>query len=73
MVVKLSKLHYSQEAHDRLRSKYNSDNTVMGIAKWHYHFAVKEIQGKRGEILSREERQGVFRRILAGTKKGEYK
>ena len=72
MASKLSKLQYSNNAHDRLCNKWFTDHSVIGKTKWYYHATVKEKQQKRGSIMPRNERKGLFRRILAGVKKGEY-
>ena len=72
MSVKLSKLHYSQEAHKRLMRKHLNDNSIIGITKYHYHGTVEELQRKRGGILPRETRKSIFSKILAGAKRKEF-
>ena len=72
-MARLSKVLRSNDAHNRLMHKYDSDVSVMGATKWYYHKEVGAIQHKRGKILSRKERRGIFRGLLASAKKGKIK
>ena len=73
MAFKLRKLQKSNDMHTRLGNKHVNDFTVTGTAKWHYHNIVKITQMKRGKILPLNERRKIFAKVLAGTKKGEFK
>ena len=61
MAVKLSKLHYSQEAHRRLRSKADSIPGKKGDIKYHYHNEILIRQRASNRILNRQERKDVFK------------
>ena len=73
MASKMRKLILSNEAHSRLAMKHLNDKSVTGTTKYHYHSIVKDNQLQRGYILSRRERNFIFNKIFAGTKRGEFK
>ena len=63
MSVKLSKLHYSLEAHRKLRSRafamFGKDR--LASKKWTYHDRVMRMQGAKGKILSKSERANIYK------------
>ena len=63
MAVKLSKLHYSQEAHRRLRSRASAQAGKVQSApkRWTYHDRVIRIQDAKGKILSKSERAKIYK------------
>ena len=63
MAVKLSKLHYSQEAHRKLRSRASAQAGIVRSApkRWTYHDRVIRIQAAKGKILSKSERAKIYK------------
>ena len=63
MKVSLSKLHYSQEAHRKLRSKASADygKDPLSAKKWTYHDRIYRLQAVKGRILSKAERRSIYK------------
>ena len=62
-MVKLSKLHRSQNAHIRLRQKAVGMPGKKGDVIYYYHTAVIDRQRDNKRILSKKERRGIFASI----------
>ena len=59
--IRLSNLHYSQEAHKRLKKKAEKIPGKKGDIKYHYHNEVLIRQRAQSRILNKTERKSVFK------------